>query len=42
MSSGNFSGINLQNFEAVFLLVPDNIYRKIKFNRITTTPQVVK
>jgi type IV pilus assembly protein PilA len=42
MGENGSMSINLQNFEAVFLLVPDNIYRKIKFNRITTTPQVVK
>ena len=36
------TSVNLQNFEARFVLATDNIYRKIKFNRITTTPQVVK
>lgn len=34
------SSIPLKEFEAKFDLITENVYRKIKFNRITTTPQI--
>jgi hypothetical protein len=40
--TANPASILLQNFDAVFELVTDGNTRTIKFNRVTTAPQVIK
>ena len=36
------TSVSLQNFDAVFELATDDVTRTIKFNRVTTAPQVIK
>jgi prepilin-type N-terminal cleavage/methylation domain-containing protein len=40
--TGNPGAVSLQNFDAVFRLISDKLTRTIKFNRVTTAPQVIK
>lgn len=39
---GEVTDADLKNFEIEFKLVTENICRQIKFNRVTTTPQIFK